>query len=117
MGSLWPKTPNSYDNWSALFADGEDVCVATDLLWYPVEGRPDIRTAPEVMLSFGRPKGHRSSYKQWEEGGLAPQVVFEVLSPSNETGRCRPFPTRRGGSVRSWAPDLPSSAAPGALSP
>lgn len=72
-----------YDNLSALFADREDVFVAADLLWYPVEGRPDIRTAPDVMLAFGRPKGHRRSYKQWEEGGIAPQVVFEILSPSN----------------------------------
>jgi hypothetical protein len=25
----------------------------------------------------------RGAYLQWEEGGIAPQVVFEVLSPSN----------------------------------
>lgn len=72
-----------YDNLCALFADREDVFVAADLLWYPVEGRPDIRTAPDVMVALGRPKGHRGSYKQWEEGGVAPQVVFEVLSPGN----------------------------------
>jgi len=72
-----------YDNLCALFADREDVFVAADLLWYPVEGRPDIRTAPDVMVAFGRPKGHRDSYKQWEEGGIAPQVMFEVLSPGN----------------------------------
>lgn len=72
-----------YDNLCALFADREEVFVAADLLWYPVEGRPDIRTAPDAMVAFGRPKGHRGSYKQWEEGGIAPQVVFEVLSPSN----------------------------------
>lgn len=72
-----------YDNLCALFADREDVFVAADLFWYPVEGRPDIRTAPDVMVVFGRPKGHRPSYKQWEEDNIAPQVVFEVLSPSN----------------------------------
>jgi|YNPMSStandDraft_1061717.scaffolds.fasta_scaffold48169_1 Uma2 family endonuclease/FtsZ-binding cell division protein ZapB len=72
-----------YDNLCALFADREDVFVAADLFWYPVEGHPEIRTAPDVMVVFGRPKGHRPSYKQWEEDGLAPQVVFEVLSPSN----------------------------------
>ncbi|GIV14832.1 MAG: hypothetical protein KatS3mg022_0267 [Armatimonadota bacterium] len=72
-----------YDNLCALFADREDVFVAADLLWYPVEGRPDIRTAPDVMVVFGRPKGHRGSYKQWEEADIAPQVVFEVLSPGN----------------------------------
>jgi len=57
--------------------------VAGDHFWYPVEGRPDIVTAPDVFVAIGRPKGHRRSYKQWVEGGVAPQVVFEVLSPSN----------------------------------
>ncbi len=41
----------------ALFADREKVSVAGDLLWYPVEGRPDIRRAPDAMVAFGRPKG------------------------------------------------------------
>jgi len=67
----------------ALFRDREDVFVAGDLFWYPVEGRPDIRMAPDVMIVFGRPKGDRPSYMQWEEENIAPQVVFEVLSPSN----------------------------------
>ena len=67
----------------ALFRDREDVSVAGDLFWYPVEGRPDIRMAPDVMIVFGRPKGDRGSYKQWEEEGIAPQVVFEALSPGN----------------------------------
>lgn len=72
-----------YDNLCALFAEREDVFVAADLFWYPVEGHPEIRTAPDVMVVFGRAKGHRPSYRQWEEGNIAPQVVFEVLSPSN----------------------------------
>ncbi|MCP4699651.1 MAG: Uma2 family endonuclease, partial [Gammaproteobacteria bacterium] len=66
----------------ALFADDPDVFVAGDLLWYPVEGR-SIRRAPDAMVAFGRPKGHRGSYKQWLENDIAPQVVFEVLSPGN----------------------------------
>lgn len=57
--------------------------VAGDLFWYPVEGQPSIVVAPDVMVAFGRPKGVRRSYKQWEEGGVAPAVVFEVLSPCN----------------------------------
>ena len=37
------------------------------------------------MVAFGRPKeGRRGSYRQWEEGGIAPQVVFEIRSPSND---------------------------------
>jgi Uma2 family endonuclease len=72
-----------YNNLRALYADDPNVFVAIDLLWYPVEGNPRIRVAPDVLVALGRPKGHRGSYKQWEEGGVAPQVVFEVLSPGN----------------------------------
>jgi len=62
------------------------VFVASDLLWYPVEGRPDICHAPDVMVAIGRPKGDRSAYLQWEEGGEPPQVVFEIWSPGNTVG-------------------------------
>ena len=68
---------------AALFADRTDVFVAGDLLWYPVEGNNKIRAAPDTMVVFGRPPGDRGSYLQWREDGLAPQVVFEVLSPGN----------------------------------
>jgi Uma2 family endonuclease len=70
-----------------LFRDDPNVFVAGDLLWYPVKGDPTIRTAPDAMAVFGRPKkGRRGSYKQWEEGNITPQVVFEVLSPGNRAG-------------------------------
>jgi len=59
------------------------VFVAGDLLWYPIEGNNQICTAPEVMVVLGRPKGDRCCYKQWEEANTPPQVVFEILSPSN----------------------------------
>jgi Uma2 family endonuclease len=65
------------------FRDRPEVFVAGDLFWYPVEGHPEICQAPDTLVAFGRPKGDRGSYKQWEEGGIAPQVVFEVLSPNN----------------------------------
>jgi Uma2 family endonuclease len=72
------------ENLEILFAHDPQVFVAGDLFWYPV---PDRRItgplAPDVMVAIGRPKGHRGCYKQWEEDGIAPQVVFEVLSPSN----------------------------------
>jgi len=67
----------------AVFRNDPNVFVAGDLLWYPVQGQPRIRTAPDAMVAFGRPKGYRGSYKQWEEDGIAPQVVFEILSPGN----------------------------------
>ena len=66
-----------------LFSKNEQVFVAGDLLWYPVEGNNKIRQAPDVMVAFGRSKGDRGSYQQWKEAGIAPQVVFEILSPGN----------------------------------
>ncbi|MEG4395370.1 Uma2 family endonuclease [Microcoleus sp. BROC3] len=68
-------------NLAWLFGDDPNVFVAGDLLWYPVEGDNKIRVGPDVMVVFGRPKGDRGSYKQWEEENIAPQVVFEILSP------------------------------------
>lgn len=67
----------------ALFRDDPNVFVAGDLLWYPVEGDNKTRCAPDVMVVFSRPKGDRGSYLQWREDNIAPQVVFEVLSPGN----------------------------------
>ncbi|WP_104909541.1 Uma2 family endonuclease [Nostoc sp. 'Lobaria pulmonaria (5183) cyanobiont'] len=73
-----------------LFADDPNVFVAGDLFWYPVEGRNKIVNAPDVMVVLGRPKGvgvarrrHRLCYQQWKEQGVAPQIVFEILFPSN----------------------------------
>jgi Uma2 family endonuclease len=72
------------DNLSALFHARQDVFVCGDQFWYPVEGAPEIRLAPDVYVIFGRPKGHRPSYKQWEEGGVPMTVVWEILSPGND---------------------------------
>jgi paraquat-inducible protein B len=35
------------------------------------------------MVVFGVAKGDRGSYQQWQENHIAPQVVFEILSPGN----------------------------------
>jgi Uma2 family endonuclease len=72
-----------------LFLGRQDVFVASDLLWYPVEGDPKIRLAPDTMIVFGVPPGDRGSYKRWEEGNVVPQVVFEVLSPGNTVPEMR----------------------------
>ena len=82
------------ENLEILFAAAE-VFIAADLLWYPVQVKniPDavvepfyLRSqAPDVMVIFGRPKGKRGSYRQWREDNIPPQVVFEILSPSNTT--------------------------------
>jgi Uma2 family endonuclease len=70
-----------------VFADDPNVFIAADLFWYPIEGDNTIRTAPDVMAVFGRPKGHRGSYLQWKENHIAPQVVMEILSPGNRVGQ------------------------------
>jgi Uma2 family endonuclease len=74
------------ENLERLFASDSKVFVAGDLLWYPVEGDPKVRQAPDALVVFGRPKGDRGSYQQWKEAGIAPQVVFEILSPGNRPG-------------------------------
>jgi Uma2 family endonuclease len=72
-----------FGNLCALFRKAADVFIAADNLWYPVEGEPEIRIAPDVYLVFGRPKGDRGSYKQWEEDDIPVTVAFEILSPNN----------------------------------
>jgi Uma2 family endonuclease len=71
------------ENVECLFAENPEVFVAGDLLWYPVQGSPEIRVGPDVMVVLGRPKGDRGSYQQWKEDNVVPQVVFEILSPGN----------------------------------
>ncbi len=72
-----------YHNLVWLFGENPEVFVAGHLLWYPVQGDNKLRQAPDVMVSFGVPKGDRGSYQQWKENNIAPQVVFEILSPGN----------------------------------
>ena len=72
------------ENLERIYRDDPDVFIAGDLLWYPVEGNNKIRIAPDAMVVFGRPKGHRGSYRSWEENHISPQVVFEILSPGNK---------------------------------
>jgi Uma2 family endonuclease len=67
--------------------DDPAVFVAGDHLICPVEGDADQRQAPDVYVAFGRPKGYRDSHRVWEEGGVFPQVIFEVSSPFNRFGR------------------------------
>jgi Uma2 family endonuclease len=72
-----------FGNLSALFREVADVFIGADLLWYPVEGQTEVTQAPDVFAVFGRPKGKRSSYMQWQERDVPLTVVFEILSPCN----------------------------------
>lgn len=71
------------ENLEIIFVDNPNVFIAGDLLWYPLKSTLVGPVAPDVMVAFGRPKGRRGSYRQWREENIAPQVVFEILSPSN----------------------------------
>ncbi|MCC6420300.1 MAG: Uma2 family endonuclease [Gemmataceae bacterium] len=70
----------------AQYRADPNVFVSGNQFWYPVEGDNTIRQAPDAYVAFGRPKGERGSYRQWEEGGVPLHVVFEILSPSNRRG-------------------------------
>lgn len=60
------------ENLELLFSDRADVFVAGDLLWYP-DQKSLVRQAPDVMVVFGRSKGDRGSYQQWQEDNIAPK--------------------------------------------
>jgi Uma2 family endonuclease len=76
-------------NLRALYRDDPNVFVGGNQNWYPVEGHPEIVNAPDVYVAFGRPKGHRSSWKQWLENDTPLTVVFEVRSPSDSDQKMR----------------------------
>ncbi|MBX9585583.1 MAG: Uma2 family endonuclease [Gemmataceae bacterium] len=76
-------------NLEIQFRNDPNVFVAGNHLIYPREEKKKVRQAPDVYVAFGRPKGDRSSYQVWEEGGVFPQVVFEVWSPGNRYPQMR----------------------------
>jgi Uma2 family endonuclease len=69
------------ENLELIFAEDARVFVAGDLLWYPVEGNNNIRTAPDTMVVFGRPKGDRGSYRQSEEDSIPPRSYLRFYHP------------------------------------
>jgi Uma2 family endonuclease len=87
------------ENLEIIFANVANVFIAGDLLWYPERSLLTGSVAPDVMVVFGRTKGDRKSYRQWRENNIGPQVVFEILSPSNsneEMARKQAFYERHG---------------------
>ena len=110
---LWIET--LHGNLTFWFRDSPDVLIAADNLIYPVQGDFSITAAPDVYVAFGRPQGHRGSYKVFEEGGIFPQVVFEILSPTNELRDLLDkfqFYQQYGAQEIYWPPDRPWPAPP-----
>ncbi len=58
---------------------GQRATVLGDQFMYYVEGKPNARVAPDVMVIFNVEPGGRDSYKIWEEQEV-PSVIFEMTS-------------------------------------
>src|SRR5262249_19432258 len=72
-----------YGNVAALFRGDPNVLVGLTLFGRPAEGHPGVRITPDALTVFGRSRGDRGSYRQWEEENVPLTVAFEVLSPGN----------------------------------
>ena len=68
----------------AAFAEQENVFVAGDLLWYPVEGQPATHLAPDVLVVFGRPRDiegaisngtRKISHRKWSLRSSPPEIA------------------------------------------
>lgn len=78
--------------------DREDVYVSGNLLMFYEEGRPRRHVSPDVLVTFGIPRGSRNYYKVWEEG-RPPDVIFEITSQSTrreDLGKKRALYARLG---------------------
>jgi len=61
-----------------------DTFIGIDSFWYPIHGNFKCFVAPDVYVVFGVPYEPLDSYAQAEHGNIPPQIVFEVLSESND---------------------------------
>ncbi len=68
------------------YAHRDDVQVFGRLAWFPVRENTRVRLDPDVMVVIGRPPGRRSSYRAWDEDGVAPTVIIEVVSRNDTDG-------------------------------
>lgn len=62
---------------------GQRATVLGDQFMYYVEGKPNARVAPDVMVIFNVEPGGRDNYKIWEENEV-PSVIFEMTSNSTK---------------------------------
>ena len=70
---------------SHRYIQRSDVFIGANNYIYWEEGNTDEKQAPDVYACFGASNRDRRSYKAWEEGGVIPQVVFEITSRSSKT--------------------------------
>ena len=62
---------------------GQQATVLANQYMYYVEGKPNARVAPDVMVIFNVAPGGRDNYKIWEEGEV-PSVIFEMTSEGTQ---------------------------------
>jgi Uma2 family endonuclease len=65
------------------YLQGQQATVLANQFLYYSQGRPRLRTAPDVMVIFDVKPGGRDNYKIWEEGST-PKVIFEMTSPGTQ---------------------------------
>lgn len=70
-----------------------DVHVGGNLFMYFQQGDPTAVVCPDVFVAFGAAPGIRRTWKTWEEGGLFPQVIVELVS---DESRSRDLGPKRG---------------------
>jgi len=66
------------------FSDREDIFIGANNFVYWQKGSKNQKLSPDVYVCLGARNIDRRSYKVWEEGGIAPQVVFEITSKSSQ---------------------------------
>lgn len=57
--------------------------IFADQFFYYLEGKPNARVAPDLMVVFNIAPGMRDYYKMWEEGET-PAIIFEITSQSTK---------------------------------
>jgi Uma2 family endonuclease len=58
----------------------EQSLVSGGIPWFVHPARTDSAT-PDVFVAYGVARGERTAYRQWEEGNVVPQVVFDAFAP------------------------------------
>ncbi len=64
--------------------DRPDVYVGANMFLYYEEGNPVRCVCPDLFVAFGVRPGVRRTWKVWEEGGVFPQVVLELVSEDSK---------------------------------
>ena len=78
---------SSKRDWNSSLGTIPRLCRRPDLFWYPVEGKPKIRTAPDTLVVFGRPKGDRGAYIQFREDGIPPRSSSKSSRPATRPSK------------------------------